>query len=263
MDGLRLYLRMIAYSIRGQLQYRASFVLLTLGDALGALIGYLGIWALFDRFGALGGWTLAEAGIFFGMGNMAFALCEMFMREYLTFSRHVRSGEFDRFLLRPRAIVLQMLGAQCQLMRIGRLLQGAVVFAICYGMTGGGWGPDRWLLMVLTVLGGALLFSGVVVLQATSSFWTIESLEVWNCITYGGVTLVQYPIDIYQKPLRYFFTFIVPLAATNYWPCAYLLGRGYVSPWLSWASPFIGLLFFLGSLLVWRFGVSHYQSTGS
>lgn len=263
-NALRLYRRMLAYSIRGQLQYRASFVMLTIGNALAALIEFIGIWALFGRFGALEGWTLAEAAVFFGMGNIAFALCEMFAREFDVFSQYVRTGDFDRLLLRPRSTVLQLLGASCHIMRFGRLLQGAAVLAIGLSALGvGGWGPDRWLLLVLSVLGGAFLFAGMIVLQATSCFWTIESLEVWNCITYGGVTTIQYPLSIYQKPLRFLFTYLVPLVAMNYWPSAYLLGRGYVPAWLSWLSPFIGLAFFLLALLVWRWGVRHYRSTGS
>lgn len=254
---------MIAYSLRSQLQYRASFLLLTLGTALSILIEYLGIWAMFDRFGSLSGWTLADAGVFLGMGNIAFALSEMFMRAFDIFGRQVRTGSFDRILLRPRSTMLQMLGAECQLMRIGRLLQGAAILVISLRMLGVSWGPDRWLLLALSIGGGALLFSSIVVLQATSCFWTVESLEVWNTFTYGGVTMAQYPLDIYQRPLRWFFTYVLPLAAMNYWPCAYLLGRFYVPVWLSWLSPLVGVAFFVASCFAWRFGVRHYRSTGS
>ena len=263
MNALRLYARMIAHSIRGQMQYRANLAMLSFGYAATSLIEYLGMWALFDRFGALSGWTLAEAGVFYGMGNIAFALCEMFMREFDTFHHRVKSGDFDRVLLRPRSTVLQMLGAQCQLMRTGRLLQGAAVLAVSLSALDMAWGVDRWCLMGLSILGGGMLFGGIIVLQATSTFWTIESLEIWNSITFGGVTIAQYPLDIYQKPLRYLFTYLVPLVAMSYWPCAYLLGRGHAPVWLSWTSPLVGLGFFGLSLAVWRFGVRHYRSTGS
>ncbi len=263
MNALSLYIKMVGISIRGQLQYRASFVMFTLGNALGAFIEYLGVWAFFGRFGALGDWTLAEAGVFYGMGNIAFALCEAFTREFDVFGSRVRTGEFDRVLLRPRSTVLQMLGAQCQVMRVGRLLQGVLVLAVSLSGLGIRWNAGQWALMVFAVLGGALLFSGMIVLQATSCFWTVESLEVWNCITYGGVYAIEYPLSVYAKPLRYLFTYVVPLAAMNYWPCAVLLGRDYVSPWVSWLSPLVGILFFMLSLCIWRIGVRHYRSTGS
>lgn len=263
MNALSLYFKMIRLSIRSQLQYRLSFIMFTLGNALGAFIEYLGVWAFFARFGSLGGWTLADAGIFYGMGHIAFALSEIFSHGFDIFHQRVRTGDFDRTLLRPRSTVLLLLGEECQLMRVGRLLQGVAVLAVGLSATGTAWGFDRWLLMLLTVTGGACLFTCISILQATSAFWTVESIEAWNCITYGGITTVQYPLDIYQKPLRYLFSYVVPLAAANYWPCSYLLGRFYVPAWLSWASPLLGLFALLLSLSVWRFGVRRYRSTGS
>ncbi len=263
MNALKLYGKMLAVSIRSQLQYRSSFVLFTLGNALGAFIEYLGVWAFFGRFGGLGSWTLLEAGVFYGMGNISFALCEAFMREFDMFQNHIRTGEFDRMLLRPRSTVLQMLGAQCQIMRVGRLLQGAAILLVSLAALQPAWDIRHYLLLVLSILGGALLFGAVIILQATSCFWTVESLEIWNSITYGGVTTVQYPLEIYQKPLKYFFSYVVPLAAMSYWPCSFLLGRLYVPVWVSFASPLIGILAFALSLRVWHFGVSRYRSTGS
>lgn len=263
MNAMALYFRMIAISLKSQLQYRASFVLMSIGNALGAFIEYLGLWAFFDRFGALGSWTLAEAGLFYGMGNIAFALAEAFMREFNIFQNHVRTGDFDRLLLRPRSTVLQMLGAECQLMRLGRLLQGVAVLAVSIRMLGVSFTWDQWVLMALAIIGGMLLFSSIIILQATSCFFTVESLEVWNSITYGGVYAIQYPLEIYQRVIRWVFTYLVPLAAINYWPCAYLLGRAYASPALSWLSPGIGLLAFCLSLVVWNLGARRYRSTGS
>lgn len=263
MDAWRLYWRMVGLSIRGQLQYRASFVMFTIGDAMKGFIEYLGIWAFFGRFGTLGEWTLAEAGVFFGMVSIAFAITELLMRALLVFSGHVRNGDFDRLLVRPRGTLLQLMGTECQLIRIGRLLQGVAVLAVSLGLLQVTWGWDRWLLLLLSIASGAFLFAGIIVLQATSCFWTIESLEAWNALTYGGVSTLQYPLSIYPRFLRYLFTYVVPLAALSYWPCAYLLDRGYASPWLSWLSPAIGVLFFAVSTCVWRYGERHYRSTGS
>lgn len=263
MNAISLYCKMIAVSIRGQLAYRASFLMMALGSMLSAFTDYLAIWALFARFGSVAGWTLYEVGIVYGMGHMAFAISEAFTREFDIFANHVRTGDFDRVLLRPRSTVLQMLGAQCQLLRIGRFLQGGIIFAISVSRLSLEWSVFHWLLAVFSVLGGALLFSGVIVLQATSCFWMVESIEAWNTITYGGLTAAQYPISLYHKPIRYIFTFIVPLALMNYWPCSILLGKGYVPALLSALSPLIGACFFAASLWVWRFGVRHYTSTGS
>jgi len=265
MNAIRLYSKMVRHSIRGQLQYRVNFVLFAIGNALSALIEYIGVWALFDRFGTLGQWTFREVGVFFGISQIAFAISEAVTREFDLFHRHVRTGDFDRVLLRPRSTVLQMLGADLQLMRIGRLLSGLSILIVSLAALtiAKSWHVSHYLLLIASILGGAFLYAGIIILQATSCFWTIESIEVWNCITYGGNTALQYPLDVYRRPIRLFFTAVIPLAAISYWPCSYLLGIGYAPTWLSFISPLFGVVVCIASLFVWRFGVSRYRSTGS
>ena len=52
-------------------------------------------------------------------------------------------------------------------------------------------------LVIFAVLGGAALFAGLIVIQATIAFWPTESLEVMNSLTYGGVFATSYPVAIY------------------------------------------------------------------
>jgi len=265
-DSLRLYGRYVGVSMRAQMQYRASFVMLTLGHLLIMAIEFLGIWVLFARFGTLRGWSLAEVALFYGIVNIAFALSEAVARGFDIFPGMVKSGEFDRILLRPRTTVLQLMARELQLMRVGRILQGLVVLLWAASALDLAWTPAKVALVVAAVLGGTALFAGLFVLQATMAFWTTESLEILNTVTYGGVETAQYPLAIYRAWFRRFFTMVVPLACVNYFPALAILGRAdpHGGPaFLGWAAPAVGLAFLLLTLQVWRFGVRHYRSTGS
>ena len=104
------------------------------------------------------------------------------------------------------------------------------------------------------------------VLQATLCFFTTESLELMNTMTYGGVESAQYPLAIYAPWFRRFFTFIVPLACVSYYPMLAIVGRAdpLGSPlWFQYASPGIGVSFLFAAMLLWHAGVRHYTSTGS
>jgi len=121
-----------------------------------------------------------------------------------------------------------------------------------------------WLLA--TIAGGVALFTGILILQATLSFWTIESLEVANALTYGGVEASQYPLDVYVRWFREFLIFVVPLACVGYFPVVRILGHhdSLGAPaWLCDVAPLTGFLFLGVALRVWHFGVRHYRSTGS
>ncbi|HEY6038367.1 MAG TPA: ABC-2 family transporter protein, partial [Kofleriaceae bacterium] len=126
-DALALYGRYAAISLRAQLVYRATFVMKTIGHLLVTGIEFFGIWALFSRFGTLGGWSLREVALIYGCADIAFAITNAFGRGFDKFGTILKAGDFDRMLLRPRSPELQLLGYELQLMRIGRLAQGLAV----------------------------------------------------------------------------------------------------------------------------------------
>jgi ABC-2 type transport system permease protein len=267
MNSLRIYLRYVAISLRSQMQYRASFLLQSFAHFLITGSEFVGLAGVFLRFHQIRGWTLAEVGLFYGIISLAFALSEAIARGFDVFPRMIGSGDFDRILLRPRATWLQVLGQEFQLMRIGRFTQGIIVLVWASGRLGIAWTTGKALLLAGSIIGGACLFSGLFVLQAVICFWTVESIEMVNCLTYGGVEAAQFPLTIYRGWFRDIFIFVIPLATINYFPAHVILGRAEdvmnSARWVQCISPGVGVLFLLVCLRGWGVGVRHYRSTGS
>jgi ABC-2 type transport system permease protein len=265
-DTLQLYMRYAGISIRGQMEYRGSFVMQSMGQFLIVGIEFLAVWALFDRFGSLRGWTLPEVALLYGMVNVSFALAEAVGRGFTMFPEVIKAGDFDRILLRPRGTVLQVAGKEFTMRRIGRVLQGAFVLAWAVWDLDLALAPARLGLLLAAIAGGICFFYGLFILQAVAAFWTTESLEVFHIFTYGGTAAAQYPMSIYRPWFRRIFTYVIPLAAVNYIPALGILGRGSsTGAWafLPWLAPFLCVGFLLVSLQVWHVGVRHYTSTGS
>ena len=161
---------------------------------------------------------------------------------------------------------LQIGAMELQLLRVGRLAQGALVLGWAASAIPSPWSAGQWLLLFAAIVAGACIFVGTFVLQATLTFWTIEGLEVVNVVTYGGVETTQFPLPIYPRWLRTVFVAAIPVACATYFPALALLGRTdpLGSPaWLPWIAPAVGPLFLLVALQVWKVGVRHYRSTGS
>lgn len=263
--GLRLYLRFVAVSLRGQLQYRASVVMQALGLLLITVIEYVGLWALFARFGHIGGWTLPEVALLYGMVDVAFAISETLNRGFDSFPAMVVSGDFDRLLVRPRSTVLQLLGQELSLRRLGRLVQGLGVLIWAAAVLPIAWSPGKLLLLLAAIAGGVCLFIGLSVVQATIAFWTVEPLELMNAFTHGGVETGHYPLTIYRGWFRKLFTYVIPLGCVNYLPALVILdgGPGGAAGLVGWLAPLGGALFLLAALQLWKLGVRKYVSTGS
>src|SRR5258708_3126386 len=101
LEIIRLYFRLIGVSVQSQMQYRASFFMLAATHFISTFVDILGIWVLFDRFKVVQGWTLGELALIYGIMHMGFAAAEASARGFDKFSQMVKSGDFDRFLLRP------------------------------------------------------------------------------------------------------------------------------------------------------------------
>lgn len=187
MDGIRLYFKYLKLNIESQLQYKASFIMMSLGHFLITFVEFLGLWVLFDKFGNIKGFTFEEVALFYGIVHIAFSITEGWTRGFDIFPSLVKMGDFDRILLRPRTTILQVLGHSIQMMRIGRLLQGLVVLIWSICKLNIKWTFGKVLLLLGSIIGGNFLFSGLIVLQATLSFWSVQSLEIVNSFTYGGV----------------------------------------------------------------------------
>lgn len=261
-----IYRRLAAAAIASQMQDRLAFVLQTfIGFAVNG-VEFVAIAFLFHRFGAIEGWRLPEIALLYGLVQVAFACADTISGGFDNFGNLVRSGEFDRLLLRPRSSALMVISTDLQLRRVGRFTQGAAVLA--WGATQGvvTWTPARAALALASIASGTCVFLGVFVIQATIAFFTVESLEVMNVLTYGGVEQGQYPLSIYRTPFQVFFAAIVPIACVNYFPLHAILDRPEVlgtPAWFHWIAPLAGPVFLALALKAWRLGERRYSSTGS
>jgi ABC-2 type transport system permease protein len=225
------------------------------------------VYALFHRFGQVDGWSFGEVALFYGLINISFSIADLLGRGFDVFgSDFVRTGAFDRVLLRPRSAALQLIGHEIRLSRFGRMLQGLAVVVLATRFAPIDWDAAAVAMAVWAVAGGVALFVGILVLQATLSFWTVEGLEVVNVLTYGGVQAAQYPLSIYAGWFRKVLTFGVPLACVAYYPVLAILKRPDplgAPDWILPLTPLAGFAFLALSFLAWRAGMARYASTGS
>jgi ABC-2 type transport system permease protein len=128
------------------------------------------------------------------------------------------------------------------------------------------WTPGKIAVLLWALLSGVCFFMGLIIIQATIAFWTVESLEIMNVLTYGGIETAQFPMTIYLPWFRKFFTFVVPLACVNYFPILLILEKPDplgTTTLFQCLAPAAGILFLLIGVVFWNIGLRHYSSTGS
>lgn len=261
-----LYLRLIGARIRGRMQYRLSCFAEIFAFFVVTGVEFAGLLVIFTQTSSLKGWNLAETALLYGLTATSFSLAELFGSGFDYLHSCIREGRFDRILIRPMGAFFQVLTEEFSMKRIGLLVQGVAITGVALWVTGAFHRPLRALLFLPVIAAGALFYLAIFICQAATAFWTVESLEAFNILTHGGNEVLSHPLDVYHPWLQRFFIFILPMAFINYVPAAAILGKPIacgVPPWAAWLSPAVSAAAFGLAALFWRFGVRHYQSTGS
>jgi viologen exporter family transport system permease protein len=267
MSEFALFLRYARNCLRAQMLYPNAFLIRMIAQFVITLTEFGGLFALFARFGHIKGWSFPEVAVFYGVVSTAFSLCDMSARGFeMLGPQFIKTGDFDRVLLRPRSATVQLAGFEFGFTSVGRLAQGVIATIVALSLLHVDWSLAKAALLLWSVAGGFALFYGILILQGTMAFWTIESLEIANTLTYGGVEAAQYPLDVYAAWFRRFLIFVVPMGCTIYYPVATFLGRTDATGIPAWAgalAPAAGFLFLGIAFAAWGRGIAHYTSTGS
>jgi ABC-2 type transport system permease protein len=263
-----LYLRLISIHLRSQLQYRLSFVLDIIGTGFVIFTEFITFVLVFSRFGSIGGWGMGEVAFLYGLAELSFGTMDMIFSGYdpAFFGTLIRRGSFDQMLLRPISLPLQVFTSAFMLRRIGRISVGVMIFAYSLSLNHISWTWDKLLYLPIVYISTVVFFGGLFVIGATLCFWTVESVEVINIFTYGGTTLVSYPMHIYQEWLRFTFIYIVPAALLIYYPALYFLDKPdplRLPAFMPFLAPLAGFGVLAVAFGLWWIGVRAYTSTGT
>jgi ABC-2 type transport system permease protein len=266
MWGARAYGILAAAWVRVSMTYRASFVMLTLGQFLVTLLDFVAIVIMFTNVEALGGFGLAEIAFLYGGTSLCLGLADLVLGNIERLGTKIRLGTFDAMMVRPVPLFAQVCADDFALRRLGRITQAAVVLAVATAVVDVDWTWLRAAMVPYLVVCGTGIFLAIFTLGAALQFWTTDGSEAANAFTYGGSAVTQYPLTIYPAELVKALTFVIPVAMVNWYPSLYILGRpdpfGFPTA-LQFASPVavagLGLL----AALAWRTGVRRYRSTGS
>lgn len=258
---VRYFINSMKLCIKTKLEYKTSVIINSISQFLIFFTYYFTVVTLFDRFNNIKGFNLYEIFICFGVIHFGYAMCETFFRGIDRFEDHIISGLLDRFLVRPKNILFQVLVSEVDIIKVFKALQALIIIGVGIVKLKISLDIMKILTLVFMLISSVLIFLGIFIFTASYCFITVEGLEVKNLFTDGGKYLAEYPISIYKKGVVFFFTFIIPYGFVNYYPLLFFLGR--TNNKLYMLSPFITIIFVLLSVLVFNKGLKKYTSTGS
>ena len=251
--------------LRSQATFRTSFVADLLGQVLIVGTEFLELWVILSQVSTLGGMTLVQVAVVYGLGALAFGIADMLFGEIDGLSAMIKSGKLETLLIRPVPMLLQISSLDLSLRRLGRIVVGLAMYATALGLAGFSPTPATLALAVLAPLAGAALFGALFTMAGAMQFWLVDGREFANAFTYGGNYVATTPGAVFALPMRAFFTFVIPATLIAYAPALALLdlpGPALVPSWAGWMGLPAAVLAWLVAGLLWRAGVRRYTGAG-
>jgi ABC-2 type transport system permease protein len=258
---VKMLLQYIGQYMKTRLQYRVDTFIEIFSDILFQAVNLVFILVVFGHTQFLSGWSREEIIFIYGFFLVPFAIFSAFFNIWDFNERYIVNGEMDRILTRPIHSLFQVILERMELEGLFGAFTGIAIMIYAGNELGLTFAWYDFLLFIVMVLGGAFVYAGIFIALASIGFWSDARTSImpmmYNIGNYG-----RYPINIYHKVIRYILTWILPFAFVGVYPSAYFLGK---DEWYVYAflTPFVGITFFVFSIILWNVGVTKYRGAGN
>jgi ABC-2 type transport system permease protein len=170
-------------------------------------------------------------------------------------------GTFIKYYFRPLNMMFYYMSEMVDLKGIAQVGVGIAVLAYASDKLELVWTVHRILLLLISLLSASLVVISLLLIAACAAFWTMQSFSIL-ALAFRLREFSQYPTTIFDGFFRFLFTYIIPIGFVAFYPSQLLL-RPQEASWVVFASPIVGIVFFILAYKVWKIGVNGYTGTGS
>jgi ABC-2 type transport system permease protein len=247
--------------MKTKLTYRADLIMEMISDLLFQGMNLFFILVVFLHTKSLGGWSESQILFIYGYFMIPYGIFNCFFNMWGFAEKYIIKGEMDRVLTRPAHNLVQLILENMDPPSLVGSLAGAIIMGFAWAQLDLAFHFMDIVMLVLFILGSVLIYAGVYMVLTAISFFVDAPTGilplVWNLQNYG-----RYPVKIYNKAIQIVLTWVLPFAFVGFYPAAYFLDAANWSQ-MAYLTPLVGLVFFIGALLFWNYGVKRYRGAGS
>lgn len=243
------------------MQYRADFIISSIGMLAECFAGTLTIWILFKSINTLEGWNYYELIFIYSFSLLSLIPRQLFFDHIWALGDRLREGNFIKYYFKPLNIMFYYMSEVFDIKGLSQLIFGICALVYSSVKLGLQWNIFSVTLLIFTLSSASLIMISLLVLAGSSGFWTTQPFAILNFAHQLG-TFARYPVTIFDKFFRFIFTYIIPIGFIAFYPSQIFLRPGNISI-LIILSPLAGIILFTIAYWVWSKGVNSYSGTGS
>ena len=234
MDTFALFIHYSLITIKSRFQYKVDAIFRSLAVFLRESASIIIIYFMLLKFENINGWDINELLFLFSFIFFTYGLLILFFTGFRDFENMVNKGSLDRFLLRPRGLVFQIISSNAD-----------------------------WFA---AIIGGVLIQGALFLFIASLSFTLIKVTNIRNILYWNTRKFAGYPLSIFHGSIQFLLTYIVPFAFVNYFPAQFILRKADLIDFpitYIYIAPCVGFVLYALSYCYWRYSLKFYKSTGN
>ena len=126
------------------------------------------------KFDTLNGWNIYEMLFLFSLIYVTYGILIIFFTGLRDFGNTVKSGGFDRYILRPRGLLYQLIFANADwFAAVGHGGLGILLFILSAAKIGVVWTPVKVIYYIFSIIGGVLIQGAIFLFLATLNIYLL------------------------------------------------------------------------------------------
>ena len=260
MKYIKLLTRCISIWFMKDFAYKYDFFTKVIAVIIADIIGPLVALFIYNSTPGLPGWSFYEFLLFQGTLVIVFGLGRTFAATLSWWVLGaIYEGEFDQYLLKPYPILLYLLTLTVD--HYGLAEVGVGLFLVIFSALKLGI-PLLTIntpIYILLIIAAFFVHLGANIIIAAMGFIAVKSEALIHL--YQSLTdFARYPLNVYSFSLRFFLTFLFPIAISSFYPAEVLLRGASLKIMLISIIPVA--IFFGISVAVWNIAMKKYSSVG-
>ncbi|VVB81484.1 ABC-2 family transporter protein [uncultured archaeon] len=240
--------------------YKYDFFIKTLAVAVYDVLGPLIALFIYSATPGLPGWNFYQFLLFQGTLIIVFGLGRTFSASlaWWTLSA-IYLGEFDQYLLKPYPTLLYLMALTVDHYGLVEVAVGTTVVTYSATQLGIPLLTISTLIYIFLIITAFFVHLGSNIIISSMGFLAVKS-EALLQLYMNLMDFARYPLNVYGPGLRFFLTFLFPIAVTSFFPAQVLL-KGAGIKMLAIAIIPVAIYFTI-SLLLWNTAMKKYRSAG-
>jgi len=225
------------------------------------VLGLVPLYVALHRRPAVAGWTYEQALVVVGWFTVLKGVLDGAVNPSLILVvEHIRKGTLDFVLMKPADAQFLVSTARFEPWRAIDLVAGTAILVWAFHLLGSPPSAAAIALSVLLLLLAVAVLYSLWIMVVAAAFWVVR-LDNLSYLMSSLFDFGRWPVSIFKGPVRFFFTFVVPIALMTTYPAEALLGR--LAPGSAWVGIAGALIFALGGRFVFTHAIGRYTSASS